>query len=400
MIIPAILEENLDEILRKISIVESVADKVQIDVCDGVFVPEETFLDLAKINTKAKVEYHLMVSNPLQFVDIPLKASDSVIFHVESKNVEKAINQILQKTKNVGICKNPDTPVSELEKYAHLVNYVQFLTVTPGKQGQEIIKKPIDEAIEFHKKYPTLSIQIDGGINENNMKEIVKAKINNLAMGSAIFSDSNPRKQLEKLNKKLHYLNKKIKVAFLGGAAWYPQDQTFKDAFEVSKLLAEKGYVIVNGGGPGVMRAATLGAQAVGKYSQVITYHPSKIKLHYEGIDLENTSDDEVITLDYFDRTKVMLQTSDVHIIFKGSIGTLSEFGMTWISSWIHEPNSKPIILYGDFWKEILDVLTRNLHIENHETDLFKIVSSPQEVLEYLEKLDMVPEKSNGNTSA
>ena len=66
MIIPAILEENLDEILRKISLVESIADKIQVDVCDGVFVPEETFLDLAKINTKAKVEYHLMVANPLQ----------------------------------------------------------------------------------------------------------------------------------------------------------------------------------------------------------------------------------------------------------------------------------------------------------------------------------------------
>ena len=243
-----------------------------------------------------------------------------------------------------------------------------------------------------------MSIQIDGGINEGNMKQIVKAKINNLAMGSAIFSDNNPRKKLEYFVKKLHNLNKKIKVAFLGGAAWYPQDQTFKDAFEVSKLLASKGYVIVNGGGPGVMRAATLGAQAVGKYSQIITYHPSKIKLHYEGIDLENTSDDEVITLDYFDRTKVMLQTSDVHIIFKGSIGTLSEFGMTWISSWIHEPNSKPIILYGDFWKEILDVLTKNLHIVNHETDLFKIVNSPEEVIDYLEKLDLIPEKSNGNT--
>ena len=118
MIIPAILEENLDEILRKISLVESIADKIQVDVCDGVFVPEETFLDLAKINTKAKVEYHLMVANPLQFIDIPLKSVDSVIIHVESKNVDQAINQILKKTKNVGICKNPDTPVSELEKYA------------------------------------------------------------------------------------------------------------------------------------------------------------------------------------------------------------------------------------------------------------------------------------------
>ena len=397
MIIPAILEENLSEINRKISLVEGLTDKIQIDVCDGVFVEEETFLDISKINTKAKIEFHLMVANPMQFVDIPLKESDSVIIHVESKNAEQAINQMLKKTKNVGICKNPETPVSELEKYVNLVNYVQFLTVNPGKQGQTLIEKPIEEASQFKKKYPMLSIQIDGGVNEYNMKSIIDAKINNLAVGSAIFSDSNPTKKLKFFIQKLQRLNKKIKVAFLGGSAWYPQEETFKDAYEVAKLLAEKGYIVVNGGGPGVMRAATLGAQAAGKYVQTITYHPGKTKIHYEGNDLENTSDDEVITLDYFDRTKVMLQTTDVHIVFKGSIGTLSEFGMTWVSSWIHEPDSKPIILYGEFWNEILQVLTKNLHIVNHETDLFKVISTPQEVVEYLDKLGFT-DKNNGNS--
>jgi len=92
-----------------------------------------------------------------------------------------------------------------------------------------------------------------------------------------------------------------------------------------------------------------------------------------------------------------MLQTTDIHIIFKGSIGTLSELGMTWVSSWIHEPDSKPILLYGDFWKEILDVLTKNLHIVNHETDLFKVVTTPEEVLAYLDKLG-ITEKNNGNS--
>ncbi len=397
MIIPAILEENLKDIQKKLALVENHADKVQIDVCDGVFTSAETFLDLEKISTKARVEYHLMVTNPLQFIDIPLKPNDSVIIHVESKNAEKAIMQMLKRTKNVGICKNPETPVSEIEKYSHLVNYVQFLTVNPGYQGQELLEKPLHEAIDFHKKYPQLSIQIDGGVNEENLHRLVTEKINNLGIGSAIFKDPNPTKKLQYFNERLMKINKKIKVAFLGGSAWFPQDQPFKDAFEVARLIAEKGYVVVNGGGPGVMRAATLGAQAAGKYAQVITYHPGKAKIHYEGIDLENTYDDEIITLDYFDRTKVMLQTTDIHIIFKGSIGTLSELGMTWVSSWIHEPDSKPILLYGDFWNEILNVLTKNLHIVNHETDLFKVVTTPEEVLEYLDRLG-ITEKNNGNS--
>lgn len=395
MIIPAILEDNLKAIQEKIEMVGPISERVQIDVCDGVFVEEETFLDLEKIKTLENLEFHLMVQNPLKFVDIPLKKGDSVIVHVESKNADKAVNEFLKRTKRVGVCKNPETSVEEIEKYVDRVNFVQFLTVTPGKQGQELLEKPFHEAAEFKKKYPTISVQIDGGVNDENLKRIVHSKIYNLVSGSAIFNKTNPKLSLRNLNARLIRLTKKVKIAFLGGSAWQPQDQTFKDTFEVAKVLAENGYVVVNGGGPGVMRAATLGAQAAGKYAQVITYHPNKKKTHYEGIDLENTYDDEVITLDYFDRTKVMLQTTDIHIVFKGSIGTLSEFGMTWVSSWIHEPNAKPIILYGAFWKEILDVLVKNLYIVNNETDLFKVCTTPEEVLDYINKLGFI-EKNNG----
>lgn len=178
------------------------------------------------------------------------------------------------------------------------------------------------------------------------------------------------------------------KVAFLGGAAWTENDQPYKDAFDVAKVLAENGYEILNGGGPGVMRAATKGAQAGHGKTLIVTYHPSKPKRHYEGTDVLNNADDEVITLDYFDRTKVLLQNTDVHIVFKGSLGTLSEFGMTWISSWIHEPNNKPIIMYGDFWNEILDILVKNLKIEKDEREMLKVLSTPQEVLDYLTELE------------
>ena len=186
-------------------------------------------------------------------------------------------------------------------------------------------------------------------------------------------------------------MNKNLKfkkVGFLGGAAWTEDERPYKDAFDVAKILAQNGYEIVNGGGPGVMRAATKGAQAGNGRSLIITYHPNKPKRHYEGTDPLNDADDEIITLDYFDRTKVLLQNTDVHIIFKGSLGTLSEFGMSWISSWIHEPNNKPIIMYGDFWNEVLDILVKNLRIVQDERDLLVVLKTPQEVLEYLQKLE------------
>lgn len=180
--------------------------------------------------------------------------------------------------------------------------------------------------------------------------------------------------------------NEKIKsVAFLGGAGWKESDLPYKGAYDTAKILADNGFDIVNGGGPGVMRASTEGAKAAGKNAIAITYHPNKIKRHYEGVDPKNNFEHEIITLDYFDRTKVMLQTTDAHIVFNGSIGTLSELGMTWISSWIHYPHAKPIVLFGDFWNEYINFVKKYMLLDHGEENMMKICHSPEEVLEYLQ---------------
>lgn len=176
------------------------------------------------------------------------------------------------------------------------------------------------------------------------------------------------------------------KIAFLGGAHWTPADKAFQDAYRVAKLLAQNGYEIVNGGGPGVMRASTIGAHDGKGKALAITYHPNKPKEHYEGVDPENNFDEEILTLDYFDRTKVMLQNSDAHVIFNGSIGTISEFGMTWINSWIHEPDHKPIVLYGDFWQKFLDMVKGTMLLKYGEDKMLKICNTPEEVLSYIKE--------------
>ncbi|KKS02646.1 MAG: hypothetical protein UU64_C0012G0017 [candidate division WWE3 bacterium GW2011_GWF2_41_45] len=178
------------------------------------------------------------------------------------------------------------------------------------------------------------------------------------------------------------------RIAFLGGAAWKEDEEPYIQAFDTAKLLAKNGYEIFNGGGPGVMKASTKGAHAGGGKAFSITYHPNKPKRHYEGTDLTNDVDMETVTLDYFDRTKVLLQNTDVHIVFKGSIGTLSEFGMSWVNSWIHEPNSKPIIMFGDFWNEVLDAIEKNLFIKPAERKMLTTCTTPQEVLKFIDSLN------------
>ena len=178
------------------------------------------------------------------------------------------------------------------------------------------------------------------------------------------------------------------RVAFLGGSSYEKGSQVYNDSYETAKLLAENGYEIVNGGGPGVMRASTEGAHEGGQKAIAVTYHPNKKKKNYEGVDQLNAFDEEIITLDYFDRTKVMLQNSDVHVVFRGSTGTISEFGMTWASSRIHEGNHKPIIVFGEFWQEIIDVFKKTMLMRPGETELLHICTTPLEVLEFIQALE------------
>jgi len=191
------------------------------------------------------------------------------------------------------------------------------------------------------------------------------------------------------MNKTVTQINKKInKIAFLGGADWKEDDKVYQEAYKTAKLLAENGYEIVNGGGPGVMKASTEGAHAGGAKVLAVTYHPNKPKKNYEGVDPNNKFDEEVITLDYFDRTKVMLQNSDLHIVFKGASGTISEFGMTWASSRIHEGNHKPIVLFGSFWKDVINCFKEKMALREGESNILTTLETPEEILKYVKSFE------------
>lgn len=408
MIIPAILEKDFEEVKRKVELVRDIAGLIQIDIADGLQVNGKTCLELKKIETldthKAQIELHLMVKNPLQFLPNKTPHITKICTQIENIDcVDEFISRAKKQGYKVGLSLNSDTPIGKLNPYITKIDFVQFMTVEPGTQGSKYLDET-NKIKAFKKLYPQMPTQVDGGVTENNIHDIVRLGIDHVVVGSAIFNSKNVQEKFEELSKKMSAtardntltslqtlpLGNRVvrKVAFLGGAAWKPQDPAYKDAYTTAKLLAQNGYEIVNGGGPGVMRAATLGAHEGGGKALAVTYHPNKPKRHYEGVDPENTFDEEVLTLDYFDRTKVMLQNTDIHIVFNGSIGTLSEFGMTWVSSWIHDPNYKPIILYGGFWQEFIAVIRKNMVLTKSEDNLLKICNSPEEVLDYIKSLE------------
>lgn len=178
------------------------------------------------------------------------------------------------------------------------------------------------------------------------------------------------------------------KVAVFGFADTKSDDQLFKEAFSVSFSLAKAGYTIVDGGGPGVMKAATLGAKSAGGRVIGVTFYPKDDISNYEGKDIENPIDQEIKTNSYIERTLTLMQEGQVYVVFNGASGTMSEFAMAWGLARLYFGHHKPIILYGKFWKKIMHSLKKNLMLRPEEAKVYKIVDSPEGVLKAILKFE------------
>lgn len=179
-------------------------------------------------------------------------------------------------------------------------------------------------------------------------------------------------------------------ITVFGFADCPEKDPLYQETVAVTKLLAENGLEIVNGGGPGVMRAATDGAHAGGGVASVATFYPKFIQ-NFEGKDHLNKADKEIIMHNYVDRTMKLLELGDAYVIMNGGTGTLSEFGMAWGLAYLYLGHHKPLILYGDFWYPIMEALVSNMRIAENRADslkVYRIATSPEEVLEYLKEFE------------
>ena len=185
--------------------------------------------------------------------------------------------------------------------------------------------------------------------------------------------------------------SKQIKrVTFFGdGDKQCEGKKHYQDAFDVAKLLAENGYVIVNGGGPGVMKAATFGAKAGKGLTEIVILDPEKEPANYEGVDKKNLelANKVIKTSTYEVRLKKLMKLGDVFIIFKGGTGTISEIGMAWNRAKYEYGHHEPLIFFGEFWKKIVDGLTDGLNLEDKEKKVVEVVKTPQEVLELLQRI-------------
>lgn len=169
-------------------------------------------------------------------------------------------------------------------------------------------------------------------------------------------------------------------ITFFGNSSAGEIDSEYRAAYETGKLLASHGYTIVNGGGPGVMQAGSLGAHAGGGKAIGVTFYP-KEATNFEGRTMTNPIDQEIIVVNYLERTLRLLSIGQIYIFFNGGTGTISEFGMAWGLARLYFGHHKPLILYGDFWQNIISNFRENMKLRPEEMQVFKIVNSPEKAL-------------------
>lgn len=177
-IIPAILATNEEDYHNNLDKIENSVHLedgwVHIDFIDGIFAPSITITPevLKKYPTKLKIEAHLMVANPTEYMK-GLEA-DRIITHIEIPKDK------LPDEANLAI--NPETDLSALDDFNPSV--VLVMTVHPGKQGQEFIPQALEKIKALKVKRPDILIGVDGGVSAENAKLIVDAGADYLVVGS------------------------------------------------------------------------------------------------------------------------------------------------------------------------------------------------------------------------
>ncbi len=204
-ILPSILSADFARLGEQVAALEQAGCRVlHVDIMDGHFVPNITIgppvvASLRKA-TRLTLDVHLMITDPDRYAPLFIEAgANHVSVHQEAcPHLDRTLKMIQSLGALAGVVINPATPLATLDEVLGFVDYVLVMSVNPGFGGQKFIPYTLDKvrglAQKRREKGLAFAIEIDGGVTLENVSEMVKAGVDWVVAGSAIFGAGNPAK--------------------------------------------------------------------------------------------------------------------------------------------------------------------------------------------------------------
>ena len=202
-IVPSILSADFARLGDQIAQVEQGgASMLHVDVMDGHFVPNLTvgppvLRSIRKI-TKLTLDVHFMLTDPDFYVPVFVEAgADTISVHQEvCPHLDRTLRLIQSEGARAGVVLNPSTPIVMLEEVLDLADFVLFMSVNPGFGGQRFIPRTLDKVRALARRRQELglnfAIEIDGGVDLENLSEVVQAGVDWVVAGATVFLSPDP----------------------------------------------------------------------------------------------------------------------------------------------------------------------------------------------------------------
>ena len=207
---PSILSADFSQLGNEIKrLEEGGADMIHVDVMDGHFVPNLTIgppvIKALRKHTSILFDVHLMISPVHKYIkDYANAGADIITIHPEATDdLKSSISEIKKLKKKVGVSLNPESKIDIILDVLDQIDLILIMSVNPGFGGQKFIESTYDKIVEVKEMIdavnPDIRLEVDGGINLDNIGRVAECGVDTFVAGSAIFNSENYKKTISQM---------------------------------------------------------------------------------------------------------------------------------------------------------------------------------------------------------